>query len=623
MKIKRMTRWIMLAVAVMVLAGGVGIVSWGIKNSEEHANAYDGEERYDGGDTGVEYAEAELQNNGINIGTAAGTDASHLMEGLEAAGLRGDLPSRYDARLEYTGVRTKHQNDEAVCWLYSNVTALEYSIAKTYGNYEISNKHMDYLITDGSKVYKQAGATNAYFDKYLNVQGAYRRTDLGTSGNNYEFLYGIMNPLAIVSEKDFTDVMVENDSRLTGINRYEDLWNDEIISPQLRNEILKKNGENYKAYMEKQDYNVVNDPSKVEYIVAGAKTVVYRFDAERTVDSEEVDAIKNLINQYGAVKISSFGTPDRYEHCSYKKTKGSKNMYTFIVDNREIKEDPEDKYSDTITTCTANHGVTIVGWNDDWEYEYNNETRRGAFIIQNSWGPNDDWGESGEDESRWHVAYISDLPQIMYFDQVEKYSDYDDYYGPEDYKDQTIEPATDELIFEFTADNEEKLEAFTWLTVYNPIEFDIYVSATGMRDDFVKDGTATFGFGITKYKFNEDHNIDGNYAIMLKKTDGGAVQDLDKARDAITVMATKIQAPDDPVGPDTPVEPDNPGEEDLPVPSTSGRDSNSAIRKPNAGQNTKNNGMGEIVLYVLPGAFAVLVSGVFIKRRNRSHRKFD
>lgn len=529
MKIKRTIRWITLFSVGLTFVGVVGLASWKINNDAKRVNAFSNIERfYCHGETEDECVGVEYQDSSSFVDDTTEIEASVWQGGESIFEHDATLPSKYDARLKYPGVRTKDQHTEGLCWMYSGTTALEYNIAKNFEDYEVSIKHLDYLTIDGRYVYKQPGDTNVYFDKYLSVDGAAHRTDLGTSGNNHEFMYGIMNPLAIMSEKDFTNVMVANDDRLMGINRYEDLWDDNIISGQKRNEILKVNFERSLAYMEKQNYGDVNDSSKVKYMVTGAKMLSYGFDAERTAESGVVDTIKNIVDEYGAVKVSTFGTADRFNKCSDKKTVDGGEAYTFIVDNRTIED------GGAMVECTANHGMTIVGWDDEWTYTYNNEERHGAFVLQNS------WGESERDSSKWHLAYISALPSLMFFDSVESFKNYDYYYGPAEYDEPMIEPAADELIFELSSNSVERLEAFTFGALYNTDEYDVFVSTTGNVDDFKRDGTFVSQPGIEKYTFNDVYDVDGRYAIKLKKTGGGNVSDGSRKRDLVTAMTGKV-----------------------------------------------------------------------------------
>lgn len=536
MKIKHRLKYCAMLSAVFVAVGMIGVVGLRIAEDTKNASA---QENGDGqADYLSDYEEAEIR--GSILGEIE-EEYIYQHSDIEAPTLEaaGSLPAKYDLRDEYA-VRQKDQHSEGMCWLYSGVTALEYSLAKKYENYEVSVKHLDYMTTDAhyedndndihNDVYKQANKTNAYFDRYLNA-GGYHRWSLGTSGANQELIYSILDPLAIVSESDFTNVLKANDSRLASINRYEDIW-----SLDNKNDILKKNGEGYSSYMEKQDYYKVNDASKVKYIVTGAKLGGYAFDESRTVDSDVVKNIKSIINDYGAVKISTFGTPNRIDNCSDKKTVGDRNMYTFIVDNRVVRKDPNDPESEILYECKADHGMTIVGWDDDWEYEYNGETKKGAFILQNS------WGEKEHDKMKWHLSYTSNLPSLMYFDSVEKYNDYDRYYGVKDYKKQTIEPDSDEYIFEFSLDNSEELEAFVFSELYGAYEYDVYVSNTGKAGDFKKDGKFNSVAGIAKYEFNNKYEIANDYAIKIKRVNGRALSDADRIRGTMNVMSDKIWA---------------------------------------------------------------------------------
>lgn len=526
MKIRHRLRYYAVLGAVSVAVGMVGAVGLRIAEDTKSVNAQESEDSQ--ADYLLDHEEAESRS--LILGEIE-EENNYQYSDIEVPVLEaaGSLPAKYDLRDEYA-VRQKDQHTEGMCWLYSSVTALEYSLAKKYENYEVSVKHLDYMTIDAGDVYKQAGKTNVYFDRYMNA-GGYHRWSLGTSGAASELIYSVLNPLAIVSESDFTNVLKNNDSRLATIGRYEDIW-----SLDNKDDILQKNGEGYPSYIEKQDFDKVNDPSKVKYIVTGARLGGYSFDESRTAEDSVVKAVKGIIDDYGAVKISTFGTSDRFDNCSDKKTVDGRSVYTFIVDNRVVREDPNDPESEILYECKANHGMTIVGWDDDWEYEYNGETKRGAFILQNS------WGEKEYDKSKWHLSYTSDLPSLLYFDSVEKYNDYDRYYGVEDYREQTIEPASDEYVFEFSLDGSEEIEAFVFSELYGAYEYDVYVSDTGKAGDFKKDGKFNSVAGIAKYEFNNEYEITSDYAIKMKRVNGKTISDADRTRGTMNVMSDKIWA---------------------------------------------------------------------------------
>lgn len=594
MQLKKIAGRVVLATGVAIALGGVGVVSWKINSGAERADAYDGEGYYDGPlmplSPDEEYSNAGTRSNSRKGG-------SELLSGENSS-----FAESYDSRQEYESVRIKNQKTEGLCWLYSSVTALEYALAKKYGvEYEVSVKHLDYLTIDGRYVYKGDGDTNVYFDRFLGTSDAQHRTSLGTSGNVVELVYGIVNPLAIMSERDFTDVLKSNDSRLAGINRYEDLWDNSIISEEERDNILEKNAEGYPSYLVRQDYNAVNDPSKVDYVVTGMKILNgYGFDASRTTDSSDVNAMKQMITDYGALQTS---VVVNVNECAYVENENA----TLIKTNAA-----ECRYT--------NHGITIVGWDDGWEYEYGNEKKYGAYILQNSYG-------GARDSEKWHLGYISALSLLMYFDSIERYEDYDHYYGPTDYKDRGAEPDGDEYIFELSLGEDERIKEIVFEELSGSFEYDVYVSPDGEPDNYVKDGEFDSRKGISKYEIGGDYAIEGNYAIKLKRKDGSTISSNDRIRNTLNVMARDVQVPDDPVGPvvpDVPVEPDgSDDEEDLPVPNTASAESTSKTGKPNTGQNTQNDGAGGTVLYILPGVFVALITGIFIKRRNKNHRKFD
>ena len=489
MKIKRIKKkYIVSGVMLVALLGAVGVGVYKANIDTGNVNAY------------------QL----VTLGVPDNLDEIiEYSNNYSLAGASGTYPAYYDVRDEVGGnVRNKNQNSEGLCWLYSATTAMEYALAKQHWYYEVSVKHFDYLMTMGGGVYKQDNVTNVYFDRYVSVNGAFRRWSMGTSGASEEVVYGVINPLAIMSESNFVSVMKANDTRLAGITRYEDIWN---LSN--KDSILEINDERDPAYLEKQDFNAVNDASKTDFVVTGAKMLWFAFDSSRTADSAETKTIKGIVDEYGALVVH---VPfEKWDNCG-DVTNG---QYT-IVNNGT----PD---------CYTNHGMTIVGWDDNWEYEYDGQTRRGAFILQNS------WGETTSEKSKWHVAYISALADTLYYDGIERYDSYDYYYGPNNYRGQTITPEDSELIYEISSRNSAQLEAITFASMDDWGIYEVYVSVDGDAANFVKDGVLRVDRGISKYEFNNDYQIDSNYAIKLKKTGGLSISSAGRSRGTINVLASK------------------------------------------------------------------------------------
>lgn len=107
------------------------------------------------------------------------------------------------------------------------------------------------------------------------------------------------------------------------------------------------------------------------------------------------DTIKHFVYTYGGV-IASYNTIDSYYNTKY-------NSY----------------YYDGGTE--TNHGVTIVGWNDDFPASQFKKTPPGdgAFIVKNSWGTS--WGENGY----FYLSYWdTSLSTFMSFNNAESTNNY-------------------------------------------------------------------------------------------------------------------------------------------------------------------------------------------------------
>jgi uncharacterized protein YjdB/C1A family cysteine protease len=90
-------------------------------------------------------------------------------------------------------------------------------------------------------------------------------------------------------------------------------------------------------------------------------------------DTADKNAIKGLLNEYGVVAISMM----------WGDSKCNNNTWSF-------------RYVQSGTTYT-NHGVNIVGWDDNWSKTKfptgNQPSTDGAWIVRNSWGTG--WGDGG------------------------------------------------------------------------------------------------------------------------------------------------------------------------------------------------------------------------------------
>ena len=136
-----------------------------------------------------------------------------------------DLPARYNSRTadsRLSNVRTKNQGGEGLCWLYAASTTLEYSLLKTNKNGTIAPKLMDYQFVEAKDAYKQNDRQNIYADQYASLVRAldwpedYR--SLGSGGNKIQLEFILSNPLALMDEAKFANIIKENDDNLKNIS---------------------------------------------------------------------------------------------------------------------------------------------------------------------------------------------------------------------------------------------------------------------------------------------------------------------------------------------------------------------------------------------------------------------
>ncbi len=122
---------------------------------------------------------------------------------------------------------------------------------------------------------------------------------------------------------------------------------------------------------------------------------------------DDLDYIKNALLTHGPLFTSMQVTGASYDAASY----------SFYYEDADTSDREID------------HGVTIVGWDDNYEMTHNGSTVTGAFIIKNSWG---NWwgGENGynyvayEDDSIAFVSlgYFDDRPESeLMFDEIYQY----------------------------------------------------------------------------------------------------------------------------------------------------------------------------------------------------------
>lgn len=67
---------------------------------------------------------------------------------------------------------------------------------------------------------------------------------------------------------------------------------------------------------------------------------------------------------------------------------------------------------DNYVSPSVNHANSIVGYDDNWSYTEDGETRYGAFKIANSWG--DTWAEESNNDGCWWMSYTCMQERVSY-----------------------------------------------------------------------------------------------------------------------------------------------------------------------------------------------------------------
>ena len=282
-----------------------------------------------------EQEEESEQEYGMGIIPDTETYGGPAKKRLYQKGLIGadSLPSKYDARTEGLVTSVKNQGSFGTCWAFSSNAALETALIKNGladNTVDLSELHTIYFM------YSENEDEKGYLSgdrNYVDADGH------GTPSTDFNLM-----------------------ARVGGSFSY--------VGWQMANGAIpfEENGDDYTASVKNSNYSI--DPTKCfskDYRVNG----VYRCD----FDINNIENVKKLIYNYGGVAadfhcdqtVSGETTGSKY----FKRIDGTKTYYN---------PDAEDEYT--------NHGVEIVGWDDDYPKENFNITPPGdgAWLAKNSWG---------------------------------------------------------------------------------------------------------------------------------------------------------------------------------------------------------------------------------------------
>ena len=168
-------------------------------------------------------------------------------------------------------------------------------------------------------------------------------------------------------------------------------------------------------------------------------------------------------------------------------------------------------------------------------------------------------GESYNPLAHFYMSYDSAFTVLCFTSLTDKTTNR--VYSMADYKT-GLTPADDEYIFQFTANQREKLTKLSVNQVlFNQDNLDVYLSADGRAESFTKIGTMTALMGMTEYNFETPPTVSGDFAIMLKRRSGIPIDQIERSLNTINVFTTEAPSDDD--------EDEDDDDEDIIVPDTS------------------------------------------------------
>ncbi len=267
------------------------------------------------------------------------------------------LPTKYNLADEGCITSVKNQNPYGTCWSFCSLASMESAAIKAGNanqNIDLSEKHLIWFTFNGkdSSKDKSLFAGNDTFDSL-----GYSPYLFG--GSEYMAAATLMRRYGSVDESKAP---------------YEFKVNGQALNDQLRTEsdLYLKN-----AYFL---------PDSVDYVIDDYGYV----QSQKLRDSKSVEhsinTIKETLMNYGAVSTSLY-TNDSMGGSTANDIywNDKNNSYYFNAKDKNGRDNFQ----------LYNHGVTIVGWDDNFSKNNFSMTppADGAWIVRNSWG--DWWGDNG------------------------------------------------------------------------------------------------------------------------------------------------------------------------------------------------------------------------------------
>ena len=382
----------------------------------------------------------------------AGLDSSYytLPQDTNAITPRGvPLPEQYDLRNEGLVTGTRNQNPWGACWSFGNTSSIE------------SNAVLKGAGSAGSLDYSEHYMAWFTFQPY--------------QGEGYEIVEGAANALDFGGRRQMATA--DTTAWFGPI--------DETLAPYVNAAgTLDKDGDWSLSSSLKDETDEVH-VQNVDYLPETgvfADTAVDKdgntYKTGYSFDEDALKAVKSALMENGVLDVSYYSArslPDQEE----------KPTEIFNMDNHA-------QYSPR--NASANHEVSIVGWNDTYGVENFSTTPPGpgAWIVKNSWGKGNGGPDSVDAEGYFYISYYDqtvseftsyqvDVPKngLFAYDNNYQY----DFLGYKSFMSVPPSEAStgNRVANVFTAEKDEVLTAVSAITVdtNSTVEVEIYKLADG------------------------------------------------------------------------------------------------------------------------------------------------
>ncbi|EOL47130.1 hypothetical protein UC7_01229, partial [Enterococcus caccae ATCC BAA-1240] len=386
------------------------------------------------------------------------------------------LPEKFDFSNGNFETVMKDQGELGLCWAYSGTDTIAISAKKEFGEeYYISPNYFNYYFSKNS------------FSDILNPHHIGRTLDGGGNANSI-FTQGALNNLG-TTETIFPTPKIR-----------------EVNQPMISSDFYNQTKEKLPMSIEK----VVKVPG-----------VSYQTESQEKKE-KKVEDIKSLIYTYGA---ATFYYDTKYSHDSKYYSHKTNSTYVPV----------EDAKANLISTngdwLTANHGIIIVGWDDNYDKEnfVKKPQNNGAFKMKNSWGAQNH--DKGYFYMSYEDAYLLVAENIAADTTKETYDHVNSYINGEQYSYINLGSQSKDIYLgnTFTTSKKaESLEAVSIRTNQSHINYEIYYLGKAIEknktfsgfDGLEKIASGTKdepGFELLKTKeVMIDPNTD--YSIIIKYT---------------------------------------------------------------------------------------------------------